>query len=140
MSNSTARTPTLFSLGVLLLEASGSVLHTQILQDVPPELGLTLPAMILRDLSLAVVAGVVFFVSARILRKEQILREAPRWGAVTTGASFALVLEAFNWILPNSLLTPATAGQGMVAWTYFVACAAGAAALLASIQRRPRRV
>ena len=111
-----------FAAGIFLLEGTSSVVHAKILRDIPPDLlaqGVDLAWMLTRDLWLSAAGGIVFACGALLLRAGA--SPATRaWQALGLGVAFALVLEGLNWIIPNSLLAPASPLQGVMAWTYFV--------------------
>jgi hypothetical protein len=128
-----------FGAGIFLLEGASSVVHALVPRDIPPELaarGVDLGWMLSRDLLLGALGAGVFALGALLLRSR---RDVPvRAGlALFAGVLFALLLEAFNWVIPGALLAPARAWQGGIAWSYFVVATLLAVQQLARRDRAP---
>jgi hypothetical protein len=124
-----------FGAGIVLLEGASSLVHALVLRDIPPELaarGVDLAWMLSRDLLLGALGAGVFALGGLLLRSR---RDVPvRAGlSLLAGVLFALLLEAFNWVIPGALLAPARAWQGGIAWSYFVV------ATLLAVQQLARR-
>ena len=111
-----------FALGILLLEGTSSLVHALVLRDIPPEMvaqGVDVYWMLSRDILLSVLGGVAFAFGALFYKSAPALSGRYRT-CVGLGFAYAVVLELLNWVLPNSLLAPATWLQGVIAWLYFV--------------------
>jgi hypothetical protein len=120
-----------FTLAALLLEAGGTLLHWFVLHDVSPDIVARDNAMLWmlqRDALLALVGGAVFGVTLALLERPA----APvRYGrAALLGVVFAIVVEAWNWVVPGALFTPETRRDNLIAWLWFVLAAVVAALVL----------
>ena len=115
-----------FAAGFLALEGTGSFLHVFILRDVP---GHTFGSLFIRDVLLAFLAGLLYAIGASFGPLSAHTGVSNR--VFLLGIGYAAGLEALNWVMPGALLAPASVGQGLAAWGYFV----GAAMLSARVSR-----